>query len=49
MFTLYLGSQPTVILHGYEAIKEALIDNGEKFSGRGSYPMIENVTKGFGK
>ncbi|XP_063136415.1 cytochrome P450 2C7-like isoform X2 [Rattus norvegicus] len=48
VFTLYLGSQPTVILHGYEAIKEALIDNGEKFSGRGSYPMIENVTKGFG-
>ncbi|XP_032747783.1 cytochrome P450 2C7 isoform X1 [Rattus rattus] len=48
VFTLYLGSQPTVILHGYEAIKEALIDHGENFSGRGSYPMIENVYKGFG-
>lgn len=49
MFTLYLGSKPTVILHGYEAVKEALIDRGEEFAGRGSFPMAEKIIKGFGK
>ncbi|MBZ3881377.1 Cytochrome P450 2C42 [Sciurus carolinensis] len=39
VFTLYLGMKPTVVLHGYEAVKEALIDHGEVFSGRGSFPM----------
>uniref|UniRef100_A0A8D2E3G1 unspecific monooxygenase n=1 Tax=Sciurus vulgaris TaxID=55149 RepID=A0A8D2E3G1_SCIVU len=36
VFTLYLGMRPTVVLHGYEAVKEALIDHGEVFSGRGN-------------
>ncbi|KAF5911233.1 hypothetical protein HPG69_019601 [Diceros bicornis minor] len=27
--------KPTVVLYGYEAVKEALIDLGEEFSGRG--------------
>ncbi|NP_031841.3 cytochrome P450 2C29 isoform 1 precursor [Mus musculus] len=48
VFTLYLGSKPTVILHGYEAVKEALIDRGEEFAGRGSFPMAEKIIKGFG-
>ncbi|XP_049711275.1 cytochrome P450 2C42-like isoform X1 [Elephas maximus indicus] len=41
VFTLYLGMKPTVVLHGYEAVKEALIDQGEEFSGRGSFPVSE--------
>ena len=49
VFTLYLGMKPTVVLHGYEAVKEALIDHGEEFSGRGSFPMAERVNKGRGK
>ncbi|XP_076690244.1 cytochrome P450 2C18-like isoform X2 [Callospermophilus lateralis] len=48
VFTVYFGTRPTVVLHGYEAVKEALIDHGEVFSGRGSFPMIERVTKGLG-
>ncbi|XP_059102740.1 cytochrome P450 2C25-like isoform X4 [Peromyscus eremicus] len=48
VFTLYLGRQPTVVLHGYEAVKEALIDHGEEFAGRGSFPMAEKITKGLG-
>ncbi|XP_050000671.1 cytochrome P450 2C25 isoform X20 [Alexandromys fortis] len=48
VFTLYLGMKPTVVLHGYEAVKEALIDHGEEFSGRGSFPMAERVSKGRG-
>ncbi|GAB1302392.1 Cytochrome P450 2C29 [Apodemus speciosus] len=48
VFTLYLGSKPTVILHGYEAVKEALIDHGEEFAGRGSLPIAERIIKGLG-
>ncbi|XP_052028299.1 cytochrome P450 2C29-like isoform X5 [Apodemus sylvaticus] len=48
VFTLYLGSRPTVILHGYEAIKEALIDHGEEFAGRGHIPVAEKMNKGLG-
>ncbi|XP_052569166.1 cytochrome P450 2C27-like isoform X2 [Peromyscus californicus insignis] len=48
VFTLYLGRKPTVVLHGYEAVKEALIDHGEEFAGRGRLPVVEKVTKGLG-
>ncbi|XP_029329718.1 cytochrome P450 2C38 isoform X2 [Mus caroli] len=48
VFTLYLGSRPIVVLHGYEAVKEALIDHGEEFSGRGNVPMSEKINNGLG-
>ncbi|XP_076981602.1 cytochrome P450 2C18-like [Tamandua tetradactyla] len=48
VFTLYLGWKPTVVLCGYEAVKEALIDHGEEFSGRGSFPLVDRATNGFG-
>lgn len=35
MFTLYLGSQRTVVLHGYKAVKEVLLDHKNDLSGRG--------------
>nr|XP_021482544.1 cytochrome P450 2C55 isoform X2 [Meriones unguiculatus] len=40
VFTLYFGPKPTVVVHGYEAVKEALDDLGEEFSGRGSFPIF---------
>ncbi|MBZ3890027.1 Cytochrome P450 2C37 [Sciurus carolinensis] len=46
VFTLYLGTKPTVVLHGYEAVKEALIDHGQVFSGRGSFPVTDRAHKG---
>ena len=49
VFTLYFGMKPAVVLHGYEAIKEALIGHGEEFSGRGSVPILQMALKGFGK
>lgn len=49
VFTLYLGMKPTVVLYGYEAIKEALIGHGEEFSGRGRVPIFDMVLKDFGK
>ncbi|XP_042545042.1 cytochrome P450 2C19-like isoform X3 [Dipodomys spectabilis] len=48
VFTLYLGMKPTVVLHGYEAVKEALIDQGEEFSGRGRLPWAEKANRGLG-
>uniref|UniRef100_A0A8C8ZB56 Uncharacterized protein n=1 Tax=Prolemur simus TaxID=1328070 RepID=A0A8C8ZB56_PROSS len=43
VFTAYFGRKPTVVLHGYKAVKEALIDRGEEFSGRGSLPVFEEL------
>ncbi|XP_010631275.1 cytochrome P450 2C9-like [Fukomys damarensis] len=48
VFTLYLGVKPAVVLYGYEAVKEALIDVGENFAGRGNFPIFEKVNKGLG-
>nr|XP_020042945.1 cytochrome P450 2C3-like isoform X2 [Castor canadensis] len=48
VFTLYFGMKPTVVLHGYEAVKEALIDRAEEFSGRGSFPVIDKISQGLG-
>uniref|UniRef100_A0A5F9DR79 unspecific monooxygenase n=1 Tax=Oryctolagus cuniculus TaxID=9986 RepID=A0A5F9DR79_RABIT len=49
VFTVYLGMKPTVVLHGYKAVKEALVDLGEEFAGRGSFLIGEKVNKGLGK
>ncbi|XP_062070427.1 cytochrome P450 2C20-like isoform X2 [Lepus europaeus] len=48
VFTVYLGMKPTVVLHGYQAVKEALVDLGEEFAGRGSFPVAERINKGLG-
>ncbi|XP_060048428.1 cytochrome P450 2C21-like isoform X1 [Erinaceus europaeus] len=40
--------KPTVVLHGYEAVKEALVDHSEVFSGRGSFPVIDRIFQGAG-
>ncbi|KAM5236824.1 cytochrome P450 2C18-like isoform 1-T1 [Ctenodactylus gundi] len=49
VFTLYFGTKPSVVLHGFGAVKEALIDLGEEFAGRGYFPISERVNKGLGK
>ncbi|XP_030074574.1 cytochrome P450 2F3 [Microcaecilia unicolor] len=48
VYTVYLGTEPSVVLHGYKAVKEALIDQGEEFSGRGEYPVVFRFTQGNG-
>uniref|UniRef100_A0A8C0JH70 Uncharacterized protein n=1 Tax=Chelonoidis abingdonii TaxID=106734 RepID=A0A8C0JH70_CHEAB len=35
VYTLHLGSRRVVVLCGYQAVKEALVDQAEEFSGRG--------------
>ncbi|XP_012891542.1 PREDICTED: cytochrome P450 2F2 [Dipodomys ordii] len=48
MYTVYLGPRRVVVLSGYQTVKEALVDQGEEFSGRGDYPVFFNFTKGNG-
>uniref|UniRef100_A0A8C8YZF0 Unspecific monooxygenase n=1 Tax=Prolemur simus TaxID=1328070 RepID=A0A8C8YZF0_PROSS len=48
VFTVYLGRRPVVMLCGIEAIKEALVDKAEDFSGRGKIAMVEPVFQGYG-
>uniref|UniRef100_A0A8B9YN10 Cytochrome P450 2C23-like n=1 Tax=Bos mutus grunniens TaxID=30521 RepID=A0A8B9YN10_BOSMU len=48
VYTLHLGSQTTVVLHGYEVVKEALIDQGDEFLGRAHFPIIDDTQRGYG-
>ncbi|XP_075849221.1 cytochrome P450 2B6-like isoform X1 [Microcebus murinus] len=48
VFTVYLGRRPAVMLCGIEAIKEALVDQAEDFSGRGKIAMVEPVFQQYG-
>ncbi|XP_012588924.1 PREDICTED: cytochrome P450 2B4-like [Condylura cristata] len=48
VFTVYLGSKPAVILCGYEAVREALVDQAEAFSGRGPIAIIDPILQGTG-
>lgn len=36
-------------MHGYEAVKEALVDLGEEFSGRAQLPVNVKINKGLGQ
>ncbi|XP_068105565.1 cytochrome P450 2G1-like [Hyperolius riggenbachi] len=48
VYTLYIGAQPAVVLCGHKAVKEALVDQGEKFSGRAEVPIVDLTSKGYG-
>uniref|UniRef100_A0A3B4ANJ9 Cytochrome P450, family 2, subfamily Y, polypeptide 3 n=1 Tax=Periophthalmus magnuspinnatus TaxID=409849 RepID=A0A3B4ANJ9_9GOBI len=47
VMTMYLGWQRAVVLVGYDAVKEALVDQGEDFSGRAPVHMFKKATKGY--
>lgn len=46
--TLHLGWQRTVVLVGYDAVKEALVDQADDFTGRGPLPFLMKATNGYG-
>ncbi|XP_007458691.1 PREDICTED: cytochrome P450 2G1-like [Lipotes vexillifer] len=48
VFTVYLGPQPVVVLCGHEAVKEALVDRADEFSGHGELASIERNFQGHG-
>ncbi|XP_004622020.2 cytochrome P450 2C27-like isoform X4 [Sorex araneus] len=49
VFTVYFGMKPAVVLYGYEAVKEALVDLGEEFAGRSDNPVVEKLNQGHGR
>ncbi|KAJ1108349.1 hypothetical protein NDU88_005725 [Pleurodeles waltl] len=48
VFMVHLGSKPLLVLCGYETVKEALVDQGEDFSGRGNFVIFHLLSKGNG-
>ncbi|XP_029301776.1 LOW QUALITY PROTEIN: cytochrome P450 2Y3 [Cottoperca gobio] len=48
VMTLYLGWQRLVVLVGYDAVKEALVDQADDFTARGPLPFLIKATRGYG-
>nr|XP_056701795.1 cytochrome P450 2G1-like [Euleptes europaea] len=48
VFTIYIGSQPAVVLCGYEAVKEALVDYAEVFAGRAPIKVMDKRFTDYG-
>ncbi|KFQ85954.1 Cytochrome P450 2H1 [Phoenicopterus ruber ruber] len=48
VFTIHLGPQKVVVLYGYDAVKEALIDRADDFSGRGHLALFRKLFQGTG-
>ncbi|XP_072287201.1 cytochrome P450 2G1-like [Pyxicephalus adspersus] len=48
VFTIYLSNVPTVVLAGYDCVKEALIDHAEIFGIRGPTELGDLLFKGYG-
>ncbi|KAM6264805.1 LOW QUALITY PROTEIN: cytochrome P450 2C9-like [Spheniscus humboldti] len=42
VFTVRLGSDPVVVLHGHDVVKEALVDCADEFAARGYTPIGAN-------
>ncbi|KAM6973754.1 cytochrome P450 2F3-like [Aplochiton taeniatus] len=48
VMTVHLGLRRVVVLFGYDAVKEALVDQADDFTGRAPIPLIYKATRGFG-
>ncbi|XP_069854964.1 cytochrome P450 2B4-like [Dipodomys merriami] len=48
VFTVYLGSRPVVMLCGADTIREALVDQAEAFSGRGTIASVQPIFQDYG-
>ncbi|XP_073454682.1 cytochrome P450 2G1-like [Aquarana catesbeiana] len=48
VYTVYFGHNPIVVLSGYDTVKEALLDRGEEFGGRGRVPAFDDFFRGQG-
>ncbi|XP_072286507.1 cytochrome P450 2G1-like [Pyxicephalus adspersus] len=48
IYTIYMGPRRVIVLCGYDAAKEALVDQGDVFGMRGLLPSVEQYFKGQG-
>lgn len=49
MFTVHLGCQKTVVLSGYEAVREALVGTGQELADRPPIPIFQLIQQGGGR
>ncbi|XP_051978787.1 cytochrome P450 2F2-like isoform X1 [Xyrauchen texanus] len=45
VYSLYIGSRPTVVINGCEALKEALVNKAVEFAGRPQDLMVNHITE----
>ncbi|XP_018430597.1 PREDICTED: cytochrome P450 2K1-like [Nanorana parkeri] len=48
VYSVQIGLEKMVVLCGYETVKDALLNQAEKFSGRPHVPVFMDITKGHG-
>ncbi|XP_053165584.1 cytochrome P450 2J2-like [Hemicordylus capensis] len=48
IYTIWLGDRPMVVLSGFQAVKEGLINHSEDFSERAVTPFVKAATKEMG-
>ncbi|XP_008502204.2 cytochrome P450 2C19 [Calypte anna] len=48
VFTVHMGSDPVVVLHGHSAVREALIERADEFAVRGHMPIGDRANNGLG-
>ncbi|XP_073530074.1 cytochrome P450 2C1-like isoform X2 [Phyllobates terribilis] len=48
VFSVQLGMQKMVVLHGYDAVKDAFMNHAEELSDRADIPIFREATKGYG-
>ncbi|CAJ0926688.1 unnamed protein product, partial [Ranitomeya imitator] len=45
VYTIFFGWKPTVVLYGYDTLKEALVGQADDFSGRAILPVFERIAR----
>ncbi|KAM4042283.1 cytochrome P450 2K1-like isoform 1-T1 [Anomaloglossus baeobatrachus] len=48
VYTIKLGEEKVVVLCGYDAVKDALVNHADEFSGRPKVPIFHEIIKGYG-
>ncbi|XP_077147702.1 cytochrome P450 2K1-like [Ranitomeya variabilis] len=48
VYTLQLGVEKVVVICGCEAVKDALVNHADEFSGRPKMPLLDDIIKGHG-
>ncbi|NXF51019.1 CP2K6 protein, partial [Oceanites oceanicus] len=48
VFSIQMGLRKTVVLSGYDAVKEALVNQADAFAGRPKVPVVDETGKGKG-